>query len=196
MRLTLILFIIIIASCYDPFFPETGNPVEEVVKVMDTPEKAIRKLQEDYEYKNIYHFKDTLIYDTTFLYLIEDKIFSENNPVNITEYEIINNSMIVPNNKYLKVNYTQEIELHTRMFDSENDIFFESPLTIFKKKYESDSTEVYVWTNETKITISAERFEKLLGKREETFNIKAQIFHLKKDTTDSQWKIYRWYELN
>lgn len=192
----LISFLVFFSSCYDPFLPETGNPVDEVVKLMDTPEKTIRKLQEDYEYKNIYHFKDTLIYDTTFKYLIQEKILSTDDFDNISETEKIENSLIVPNATYLRVNYTKEIELHTRMFDSENDIYFESPLTINKKKYYMDSTEVYVWTNETRITISAERFEALLGQREYSFNVQSQIFHLKLDTTDSQWKIYRWYELN
>lgn len=185
------LFIISLA-CYNPFFPETGAPLEEVIHIMDTPSKTIQKLQQDYEYKNLNHFKDTLLFDNSFKYYVADNFAIGNELTKIKDFEILENELYVANTRYLVVKYSEEVRLHKNMFEKASDISFSQPLTIADSEIQYtdlDSMEAYAKLNETTITIELES-----GKVE--FEIENQVFHLKKDTTDSQWKIYRWFELN
>lgn len=199
MKKLYLFFIPLFLFCNDPFFPKTSNPVEEVVLTMDTPGKTIRRLQQDYEYQNITHFENTLIYDSTFTYYIQDYFSASEDLDNITQSITLENQQYVPNGRYLVVDYTEEVELHRKMFNSVTDINFKIPLRIVDSLYlNEERTEILVWTNETtidiKVTAAATNFQNLFGSEQE-FDIRDQIFHLKKDTNDLQWKIYRWYEL-
>lgn len=196
----IIVILVVLISCNDPFFPKISDPVDEVVLTMNTPAETIRRLQQDYEYQNIDHFENTLIYDSTFTYYIQDFFTASNKPENITKSVLIEDEFFIPNGKYLVVNYTEEVELHRKMFESVTDINFSTPLRIEDSTYLNDEqTEILVWTNETyiniKVTAAATNFQATYGDEYE-FPIRDQIFHLKLDTIDSQWKIYRWYELN
>ncbi len=207
MRYLTLLILLILVECYNPFFPDTGTIpdsvlAQEVSFLMDSPERTIEKLEQVYEAKDIKFFEDSLIFDgQLFGFYIQNNFTEYTKPANFTDIVEISGNDNIPNGSYLYGSYAKEIASHRNLFSSENEISFLQSLEVGKIKYDiapgsSDTTDAYVWTDKNVMSISSERLYKYYGVRTVEFDIGTQVFHLKLDTADSQWKIYRWYELN
>lgn len=207
MKYQILIILSILLNCYNPFFPDTGTIPdsalkEEIISMLDSPEKTIQKLEQVYETKDIKYFSDSLIYDgQSFGFYIQNNFTEYNKPINFTDIVEISGNSVIPNGSYLYGSYTKEIKSHRNLFSPENVISFSQPLSVDMIYYDvsdssNDTLDAYVWTDANKLTITSEKLVEYFGERTVEFPIGVQIFHLKKDITDSQWKIYRWYELN
>ena len=206
-KISLYLVVLLISSCYNPFFPETGTPSSGSRVSLDSPYNTISALEECYENKDIAFFRDSLLLKNSpvnstdqFRYYIQYKNSAELSLENISKIVDLDRDYI-PKGEYLYIEYSSEVNLHRNLFDSKNEIVFLEPLSIskidyvFKDESKTDTTEAFVHTSDNSIRISSSVILQNYGVRDIEFDVTEQIFHIYKGS-DNQWRIFEWFELN
>ena len=192
---TLMIWAISVSGCFNPFFPEKGNPPH----ITSSPERTIQLFKEAYERKDIFAFEN-LIYDTeefsSYTQVSHDysatlNIFSGSNTIFIDTIFPSNNNILPPNRAYYELKWGREKNIHDKMFSISEEIVFLMPFF---------ATETFFETDDTGDTLSAlvrtERSQIRIRYRGQNFtiDITGQIFAMKRK--NGFWKIWKWIELN
>ena len=205
-------FLIFLINCYNPFFPKTITPPHEE-NLLSTPEGVIKQLQISYETKHLDLFKQLIYSDSLFRFYIQHNIYKKQNlktidkinrTVTLDTLELDNTK--IPQTEYWYLTSTQEIDIHKKLFNRDNEIEFLKGLQIKDKELKLDSSNnrnepdsLYILSIEKPvIQISSPVIYEAYGTRSKSFDVGEQTFVVKKAKIngDELWKILYWFELD
>ena len=202
-------FLIFLINCYNPFFPKIITPPQEE-NLLSTPEGVIKQLQISYENKQLDLFKQLIYSDSLFRFYIQHNIYKKQNLETIDK---INRTVTleldyakIPQTEYWYLTSTQEIDIHKKLFNRDNEIEFLKGLQIKDKVLKLDSSDnrdepdsLYILSIEKPvIQISSPVIYEVYGTRSKSFDVGEQTFVVKKAHVDGEqlWKILYWFELD
>jgi len=190
-----IIWVISVAGCFNPFFPEKGNPPQ----VASSPQRTIQLFREAYERRDIFAFED-LIYDmeefSSYTQVSEDYTSTFNKllwqpKVFIDDIFPQGTSRFLPRGRsYFELKWEQEYLIHRKMFEWSDEIVFLPSLVARETFFEingTDTVSALVKTEDSRIRIR-------YGGQDFTMNITGQVFAMKRK--NGFWKIWKWIELN
>ncbi len=201
-----------LAGCRNPFFPDSGVPVDEPVTTRD-PLSVLKELQRSYEERNLSLFKKLIYDEDTFRYYIEAPQTKFNSAA-FNHYETDSLKLIEGStHNYITLRYADELQFHSNLFRLADEIYFMSPLLETSVDYfvdtlihtetnvkRLDTTFAVVHASETTMKISS--LSKFQTKDSQEYPISGQVFCMKKDrvkkgdSTVVNWKIWKWFEVN
>ncbi|MGD9199971.1 MAG: hypothetical protein PVI26_00270 [Chitinispirillia bacterium] len=178
--------------------------------MLSTPEGVIKQLQISYENKQLDLFKELIYSDSHFRFYIQHNIYKKQNLKTIDK---INRTVTleldyakIPKTEYWYLTSTQEIDLHKKLFNRDNEIEFLKGLQIKDKELKLDSSNsrnepdsLFILSIEKPvIQISSPVIYEEFGTRSKSFDVGEQTFVLKKTKVngDELWKILYWFELD
>lgn len=109
-------------GCQNPFFPRIGKPRDSATFLI-TPEGVAKELVRVYESKRIDLFKKMIYDESTFRFYIEYNKYKDENLNNIQNITSLNKDN-VPFGDYWYLTYNDELKVHEKMFDPNNEIVF------------------------------------------------------------------------
>jgi len=192
-----VVWAISIIGCFNPFFPEKGDPLP----IESSPARTIELFKQAYERRDIFAFEN-LIYSTdsfssytqvSYDYSASLNIFSGFKPITIDSvFSAFPLNTILPQNRdYYELKWGQEKNIHDRLFSRSDGIVFLDAFFMTNTEYEisdeGDTISVLAKTQPSKMQIT-------YGGNDYLFDITGQVFAMKKK--DGFWKIWKWIELN
>jgi hypothetical protein len=196
-------------QCGTPFFPQTGDPPSEV-QLRLTPEGVVQQLVNSYESRRFDLFEELLYSEQDFRFYVEldPNIYTGLTHIQTDRTENVKlNSNYVQNGAYVYLTYSDEVNIHRKLFQNAQDITFDDRLQVVTVEYlrslNSDSSALdstnaayaVVRTDNASIRITADIIDAAYGDPTHVFPVGKQVFYVKKDS-DGLWRILYWFELD
>ncbi len=186
---------LLLLHCFNPFFPQTAPYVKPYLA---TPGAVVEELWDSYKNQDLARF-DSLFYDKNdFKFLINPDAIIVDSLNNFDKNYLVPDSLkyFLPHNNYSYLTYSDEIQLHNKLFSPsikitlDNTLFFRVE-EIIPDTVSNPSTykpvEAKVYTEPVEIVIETDTAY--------TFKIKEQLFLVRKND-DGRWKMRYWLELD
>jgi hypothetical protein len=210
--LSVMLIYIVSLSCFNPFFPPTGNPPVNSNKSVNTlrsaPAGVLRQLNDAYQKKDKDLYKDLFSVQQDFRYYVLPGFSSSNF---ITTCERIDTVLCpyIASKNLTCLNYwtyTEEMKSNAHLFDEAEQITLIcsgiDPSDIrYIVKENRETTNVEVILRGGALTIEGKTYFDNQGNALQDYyevaDIGQQVFYLEKDPQNSSlWVIQKWFDLN
>jgi len=210
--------------CNNPFFPETGTPLDNA-DLRTTPGGVIEQLQLAYEARQLDMFL-SLLDSSEFRFYIPLSIETELTRLDGNKKETVTDSVFLPagNDIYIYLTYAEERRIHKNLFNSATEISFISPPIILSQAvltdtfmytdtiYESAPCSLSAGCEDSLVEVIRDVYDTLevavlssssrlhveapgrISGGGEDFDFGLQVFFMKK--YNKLWYIQRWYELD
>lgn len=191
----LIFAIISVIGCFNPFFPEKGDPPP----IESTPERTIELFKNAYQRRDFISFESLIYSKNEFSSYTQVSDYSSYTLGKLSfEPKVLIDSLfswdstgiLPPNRYYYELKWAQEEQIHRKMFNGLEEIVFSVPFFSTNTEYEifeNDTISALVKTQPSKMRI------KYQGQLD-SIDITGQIFAMKRE--NGFWKIWKWIELN
>jgi hypothetical protein len=204
----LVILCLLLLSCDNIFFPNTGTPLPGGT-LRSTPQGVVQQLILAYTNQRIDLYSDLFSPAKDFRFYVSQSFASEYNngkpdskPLeNIdTMYQYIVQQGLSSCNYWT---YSDEIQIHTKLFSQMSQITFTSQPNIYQIRYmrnsSGDTTNIEVVMTDGVIDMyslvyyeGSDRFSDHY-----TINIEKQVFYLERDPADNRlWVIQKWFDLS
>jgi hypothetical protein len=197
-------------SCYNPFFPPMGLPVNNNGSTLrSTPQGVLQQLNNAYNNKDIDLYKDLFSQQQDFRFYIaprfEDScihVVSTCELIDSTYYEVMSKGLSCM--KYWM--YSREIDSHTKMFEQADEISLRmSPLSNQDIRYttngnhETTAVEIILRGGNLNI-VEVVKYDENgypYQNTDEVDDIGEQVFYLERDPQNrALWVIFKWFDMS